>query len=170
MQDRNAQAQTVAGLLLLRHALADEAAWQRLGRSATGRPEIANGPSFSISHSGDLVACAIAETGPLGLDVEARRDNVSPRLITRIATAEHDFFTAWCAREATVKASGRVGLARVRAIELGRAHARLDDVDWPLRWLDLAPGYTACLAVASDAAASLDTIICEPIDGRALIV
>ena len=169
MQDRRAQAQTVAGLLLLRHALADDACWWRLGRSATGRPEIAGGPSFSISHSKDRVACAIADAGPIGLDIEARRDDVSPRLIARIATAEHEFFAAWCAREATVKASGRVGLARVRAIELGSAHARLDNADWPLRWLDLAPDYAACLAVAPDAAASLEDIICEEIDGRALV-
>ncbi|WP_123657417.1 4'-phosphopantetheinyl transferase family protein [Salinisphaera japonica] len=169
MQDRRAQAQTIAGLLLLRHALADDACWWRLGRSATGRPEIAGGPSFSISHSKDRVACAIADVGPIGLDIEARRDDVSPRLIARIATAEHEFFAAWCAREATVKASGRVGLARVRAIELGSAHARLDNADWPLRWLDLAPGYAACLAVAPDAAASLEDVSCEEIDGRALV-
>lgn len=169
MDNRAARARTVAGLLLLRYGLADDAAWQRLGLSATGRPEIAGGLGFSISHSAALVGCALCDTADVGLDIEARRSDVSARLVERIATAEHDFFAAWCAREATVKASGRVGLARVRAIGLERCHARLDERDWPLRWLDLDDDYAACLAVAPEAAATLDAVECERVDARTLI-
>ena len=52
----------------------------------------------------------------------------------------------WCAREATVKASGRVGLKRIRAIDLEGNTARLDDHPWCLNAIDLSSDYAACLA------------------------
>ncbi|RJS92500.1 4'-phosphopantetheinyl transferase superfamily protein [Salinisphaera sp. Q1T1-3] len=165
-----ARARTVAGLWLLGRGLAatgdDAARLARIGFSATGRPEIAGGPWFSISHSGALVACAVSAIGPIGLDVEQRRDGISSRLVSAIAAETHDFFAAWCAREATVKASGRVGLARVRAITLTADRARLDGQDWPLAALGLSSGYAGCLAVAPDAGAALSrTPACVDLTG-----
>lgn len=148
-----ARARTTAGLWLLGQALAERnrpADLARVGRSATGRPEIAGGPYFSISHSGDLVACALDEHEPVGLDVERRRSGISPRLERTIAGGDEDFFNAWCAREATVKLTGRVGLARIREIRLDRGRAWLDGRAWRLRHLCLVPGYAACLAMPDD--------------------
>lgn len=146
-----ARARTMAGLWLLEQGLArlgyEAERVHRLGFSPAGRPEIADGPFFSISHSERLVACALEPKHPIGLDVEARREGVSARLRQAIASTG-DFFDAWCAREATVKASGRVGLARIRAVEIDDMIATLDIRSWHLAPLTLAPGYSAWVASA----------------------
>lgn len=165
MTSSAARARTVAGLWLLGQALATAgrpaAALEQVGFAAGGRPELRGGPWFSISHSEALVACALAQDGPIGLDVEQRRAHVSPRLAERMTPPGGDFFAAWCAREATVKASGRVGLARVRAIELTDDIARLDGYAWPLCPLTLDAGYAACLAAVPGAALEPEDIACR---------
>lgn len=146
-----ARARTMAGLWLVEQGLATLGApaerIHRLGFGPGGRPAFADGPFFSVSHSDALVACALNSESAIGLDVEKRRANVAPRLRAAIASAG-DFFDAWCAREATVKASGRVGLARIRAARIDGATARLDSRDWHLAPLALVPGYAACAAGA----------------------
>jgi len=157
MQSTSARAHTCAGLQLLarglEHGGLDPTLIQRIGKDADGRPAIDGGPSFSISHSQSLVACALSDSQLVGLDIEQRRSNISPRLAQRIQRGQGpdsdlDFFDAWCAREAVVKASGRVGLARIQAVGLGSAAhvAQLDDQDWMLARLHLAPDYAGCIA------------------------
>lgn len=158
MQSPAARARTQAGLWLLARGLraldSDASAVFELGFSAHGRPEIAGAPAFSITHSKALVACALARGQAVGLDVEALRPVKSAwraRLVgdgeARAAALDpRRFFDFWCAREAAVKASGRVGLARIRALTLHAGHARIDGCNWPLHPLELAPGYAACLA------------------------
>lgn len=159
MKNRSARARSQAGLWLLEYGLqqmgVDAGAMAGIGFGLHGRPEIDGGPAFSIAHSGWLVACAIAPGQAVGLDVEARRSHISDRLIRLMgraatddspATDEQRFFDDWCAREATVKATGRVGLARIHEITLTADKARIDDRQWPLYPLDLAPGYAGCLA------------------------
>ena len=159
MRSIEARRRTLAGLWLLDHGLRargfDDGALARLGFSVDGRPEIDGGPAFNISHSEALVACAIAPDGSaIGLDVEVRRPR-SPTRLARLLSGDERaialadpprFFDYWCAREATVKASGRVGLKRIRALSLAGDTARLDERDWHLRALDLDAGYAACLA------------------------
>lgn len=150
MTNTATRARSMAGLWLLQQSL-HELGWpaehfQRLGRAAGGRPELADGPHFSITHSAGLVACALSQPLQIGLDAEQRRAGIAPRLQRTIAADGQDFFAAWCAREATVKASGHVGLARVRGVQLQGSRACLDERIWRLHWLDLVPGYAACLA------------------------
>ena len=165
MRSAGARARTMAGLWLLEQGLAmlggAPGRIDGLGFGAGGRPEFADGPCFSISHSGRLVACALDDARVIGLDVEQRRDGISPRLSQWVA-ADGDFFDMWCAREATVKASGHVGLARIRAVAVDDAVARLDDRDWSLTWLALVPGYAACVAVPRrQPPAAIETMSCE---------
>src|SRR5699024_6532551 len=115
------------------------------------------GPVFSIAHSEHWVACALVEPDDLasrvGLDLEqyrvmplARMKRLS--LSEDHAAIEHDparFFDFWCAREATVKATGRVGLKRVRQVRLDDDSTRLDGRRWVLRRLHLADDVVACL-------------------------
>lgn len=159
MRSASARVRTRAGLWLLTHGLRaighDTDAVGRISLDNHGRPTIAGAPAFNISHSGNLVACALAaDEQAVGLDVEAHRPQAPARL-TRLMSARERavithaperFFDFWCAREATVKASGQVGLARIRALTLHGDHARLDDHDWPLQPLELGPGFAACLA------------------------
>lgn len=64
----------LAGAGLLRHALAESSFAVPEGPlpvryTDEGKPYLADGPCYSISHSGELIACAIAEE-PVGLDIE----------------------------------------------------------------------------------------------------
>ncbi|WP_353248436.1 4'-phosphopantetheinyl transferase superfamily protein [Salinisphaera sp. T31B1] len=160
MRSPAARARTQTGLWLLACALEqagyDRHAIERIGLDARGRPRIDGAAEFSISHSQALVACALADSPDMriGLDVEHRRPVVPDRLGRLIGDAERPaieqtparFFDYWCAREATVKASGRVGLKRIRAITLDEGGATLDGRRWITRSIELAPGYAACLA------------------------
>ncbi|MDJ0630923.1 MAG: 4'-phosphopantetheinyl transferase superfamily protein [Rhodobacter sp.] len=89
-----------------------------------GKPRLAVGPAFNLSHSGDHGAVALAETGRVGLDIEAR----DRRITDRAALAErcfsdperaaidaapdplHRFLSFWTAKEARMKLTGE-GLA-----------------------------------------------------------
>lgn len=149
MTSATARARTMAGLWLLEQYCAahgwTDAHYHRMGLGPGGKPEFASGPFFSISHSRQLIACACDPDHPIGIDVEFRRQKVSPKLRKTIAPTG-DFFINWCAREATVKASGHVGLARIRATKVERCTAILDEQRWFLSHPELAPDYSCCIA------------------------
>ena len=94
-------------------------------------------PVFNVSHSGVLLAVAVARAGALGVDVEwpdrrtdipgVARHSFHPHEFARIAAAEGDeqrrlFFRWWTAKEAVLKASGA---------GLGGGLAELDFSEWP---------------------------------------
>lgn len=163
MRSPAARHQTVAGLRLLEAAgarLGLPVALARLGTTAEGKPVLAGGPAFSLSHSGDYCVCALAEDGLLGADIERHRALALRRLQRFLAPAEREaaatdvnaFFPYWTAREATIKATGRVGPRRLQAVELDGACAHVDGATLHLQYPHLAAGYTVC--VASDAPAA----------------
>ena len=156
MRSETARRRTLAGLWLLRTAL-PEADLDELPRDAEGRPFLSAGPAFNISHCGDGIACAVGGTASLGLDIERVRP-VSLRRFARFLTPEQlpaayadpaVVFRAWTAREATGKAGGRVGLARIARVRLDGDRATLDDDTWHLQWPALEPDWVACLATAA---------------------
>lgn len=67
---------------------------------------------FSISHSKDVCAAAIADV-PVGVDVEVCRSNYNTRMVERsLAEAEKaafdgDFTRLWCRKEAVAKMTGK---------------------------------------------------------------
>lgn len=158
MADDGARSRSRAGLWLLQQLLLAAGypgnPLDGIGFSASGRPQIAGVPPFSISHSETLVACALSDGARVGLDVERRRPRDMKRMARLLDTGERchvermpmAFFDYWCAREATVKASGRVGLKRIRALTLDGGTAHLDDREWFLHPLDLSVDHAACLA------------------------
>ena len=72
-----------------------------------GKP-LMDGAYFSISHSGDLVGCAVSER-PVGLDVE--RIRTAPTRLRRELDCEGksdaEFFRLWTKREALIKCCGK---------------------------------------------------------------
>ena len=111
---------------LLRHYLGREAGVAGLTYTSLGQPVLANHPalSFSITHSGDLVAVALSLGKQVGIDVESmERDLDFEGLAARIFSDEDlarfralpseaqstAFFRAWTGKEAILKARG-VGL------------------------------------------------------------
>ncbi len=126
--------------------------------NAYGRPHLAAatpGPHFNLSNTRGLIACAVAATERVGVDVENVTRPTEPLEIAdrffssrevlalrRLPAAEHRtrFFALWTLKEAYIKARG-MGLA----IPLGQFSYELDDgpisisfsaslADTPNRW------------------------------------
>lgn len=108
--------------LLARHHPTPTAPWLIL-RASDGAPRLATDdtellvPFISLSHSGDMVACAISGTGPIGIDIERIRPDrpvvaLAGTAFGPLETAEVEaagidaFYRIWTLREALAKASG----------------------------------------------------------------
>ncbi len=113
--------QFVCGRWLLRSMLerwdGRPATSYRLQTSDTGKPVCIGGPAVSITHAGHFVACAIASSGDIGIDLEMihRRpstDGIAKRYFSTDelewlrAQTEDGFFMLWVLKEAYVKAIG----------------------------------------------------------------
>ncbi|HJR70403.1 MAG TPA: 4'-phosphopantetheinyl transferase superfamily protein, partial [Gammaproteobacteria bacterium] len=124
MQPRR-RTEYLLGRTLLRHALGRvtgrAAASFRIRVLPDGKPECVGGPAISLSHSGELAICAVAEHGAVGVDVETRRPRadlgvIAERYFTpaeaRWIAADPDarFRMLWVLKEAYLKALGS-GLA-----------------------------------------------------------
>jgi 4'-phosphopantetheinyl transferase len=109
------------GRALLRHALervtGRAAASFRIRVLADGKPECEEGPAISLSHSGELAICAVAELGAVGIDVETRSPRTGPGVVAErhftaaearwIATdPDSRFRMLWVLKEAYLKALG----------------------------------------------------------------
>jgi len=131
-------------------ALALEAASLLRGTSATaadlrfpqdGKPSLAGGPFFSISHTDGWVACAASIDVDCGLDIEMVR---SPAADDAAAAARLEH---WTAIEAVLKAAGS-GLRHAAEVEVASdlRTARLRGNEYCLRSLDLGSRLVAHLA------------------------
>jgi phosphopantetheine--protein transferase-like protein len=124
--------QFLCGRSLLRRMLEDwtgePAASHELTIIDDGKPVCVDGPAISITHAGDRVACSIAESGDIGIDLEVidERHNLM-KIAKKFFSAEESawlkqqpnerFFMLWTLKEAYVKAIGRSifgGINRLR--------------------------------------------------------
>lgn len=158
MRAGSAVAHTLTGYRLLELGLArleqTQVTLDKLQIEDSGRPCLPGGPSFSISHSRGWVGCAIAVGCQVGLDIERIRAIQNPKLMRfltpeQVSACADDasvFFKDWTAREATVKATGKVGLARIAQVVIATETSVIDDQCWHLRYPAMHPDYVACLA------------------------
>lgn len=145
----------------------------RLHAEAGGRPYLAPGawPSvdFNLSHAGEWALVAVTRpTWRVGVDVERIRADLDylgmaehlyhPAELDRLSHTDPAerracYFRLWCAKEAYVKAVG-TGLAGLRDVLVrsedgaeGGSVLSLSGTGraWPVRWLDVAPGYAAAV-------------------------
>lgn len=139
------------------------------GKPALAEPLASIGLEFNLSHSEDLMVCAIAHQQPIGIDLEYLRpiadlENLTQRFFTprehaAIHALEGDrclrsFFQHWTCKEAVLKAAGN-GLMSLSAIEVCLQHdtAKLvhhDDASvpvWSLQLFTPAPGYVGAVAI-----------------------
>ena len=140
-----------------------------ISRGEGGKPRIAGGPEFSLSHSGERVLCALSDQ-KVGADIQQLRP-YNPALVRRFFTVEEGawleeqrerdlaFSLLWSLKESYVKLLGS-GLAGVHldsfTVELlpdGRA--RIDGSNAKL-WYAMCNGYV--MAVCSDAYAAPETV------------
>ena len=175
--DRNA---SLLGIVLLAAACA-ELGWEfdpaTLEYSDKAKPRLPRGPDFNISHTRGLVACAVAESGRVGLDIEPC-GSVTASTAARILSIEErgaigrgalSATDAWVMKEAVVKLGGR-GIGALRAVALDATRATLGGEGYWLEAVALQEGYIAWLA--SDRAArrvavhALDALAAAPLPRR----
>jgi 4'-phosphopantetheinyl transferase len=140
-----------------------------------GKPRLVqptSGPSFNLSHSGDLALIAVARGIEVGVDVEhvrpgASLESVAERIfgpserealdVLDPALRQRVFFDGWARKEALLKAMGTGIAAPLDALEVSLARDDQDalrsirgNVDeagtWRLRSLDVGAGYAAAVA------------------------
>jgi phosphopantetheine--protein transferase-like protein len=138
-------------------------------RDPAGKPFIINEPGceFSISHSGEWLAIAMAAV-PIGIDIETRTPGVEvPKLAARFfssadaallnASPPHErnahFAKQWVAKEAALKAAGTGISQHLHKAECVLANGeicevRWDDVRFVIRQFTLIDGTPGALACA----------------------
>ena len=105
-----------------------------------GKPAV-EGVEFNISHSREWAMIAVAGAVPVGIDIEAIREDVDiAKLLRRIGEpgsegSAKELFQAWTRREAKTKALG------TPLMEIPRQDVRAIDIDAP-------PGFAASVALA----------------------
>jgi 4'-phosphopantetheinyl transferase len=119
-------------------------------------------PYFNLSHTEGLIAVAVRDAGPIGIDVEAaRRRTPQPGVLRRTLTkteqralnalspaaARSAFLRAWCRKEAYAKGlSAGLGLDFGR-IQVGWGDAvMVGDPLWEVRSLILPPPHVGAVA------------------------
>ena len=85
---------------------------EELKRNEIGKPYYPNGPHFNISHSGQYIVMAIADS-EVGVDVEEDIEKNMDILLKIFNEAEAkmikehaDFYYLWCAKESLIKCMG----------------------------------------------------------------
>jgi hypothetical protein len=126
-----------------------------------GKPQLPQGPSFSISHGGTRVGAAVSEEGEVGFDLE------EVDAASQVACAATARLERWTATEAVLKAAGR-GLRDARAVELGEwlQQGRVGGASFHLRPVTIAPGVVAYLATVSP----VTSVPVEEVEASALAV
>lgn len=134
---------------------------ERLAIGPSERPflEGVGGVDFNVSHSGDVVVCAFAIGGRVGVDVEAIRPIDSSGIWRLLPTAlwqeaehaqhpEEGFFRCWTRFESAVKAEGCGLAASLSDLTFEQRSASFAGRRWFFHEIHVAADY--CCHVASD--------------------
>ncbi|MBA3582053.1 MAG: 4'-phosphopantetheinyl transferase superfamily protein [Gammaproteobacteria bacterium] len=117
-----------------------------------------NAWQFNLSHSKDIISCAISQQS-IGLDIEYIRQRNYQQFSTYLADSIPDFdklnlqefYQHWTALEAVIKAAGTVGLSNLRKVRLSNnlsaeKSALLHKKKWHLHYFSPDENYAGCLA------------------------
>ena len=136
-----------------------------VSRTDMGKPVVAEGVHFNVSHSGDLILLALCAERAVGVDVERKRDvgkvqSLTARWLTdgergsfdRLrslgATESEAFLRIWSLKEARLKALG-VGISGVLGAEQRSVDAiPLDSLLDSLAGEHVGQGYVGAVAFA----------------------
>jgi 4'-phosphopantetheinyl transferase len=124
---------------------------------ANSKPQLGKAVDFSISHSGDMVVCALTKNGQVGIDTEKLRP-VSIRSFSRFLSAAEcqdtgdsnaAFIDLWTCKEAVLKGCGDCHLDQLKDVIISGDKARIGTRQFYLRRLGLLHGYKTCLATSA---------------------
>ena len=162
---RHSQSQlnSAIGLMLLHHGMlaAGQANFrlQELVYDAKQKPACPDRPAFNISHSKEVVMCAINHLGtePVGIDVEHIRDMDATKFYDYIRAdelqsatdQEQPFIHCWTQKEAVIKAEGNGGVWDASKVKLQSDSADYAGKKWHLLPLAVPTHYRAHLAYSN---------------------
>ena len=152
----------IGGKLLLKQllkkiGLENKLLLQDLKFTAAKRPYFDSGLDFNISHSGNIVTCAITDEGRIGVDVEQIK-KLNPDNYTEYFTPNewqhiHDatdnragFYHYWTRKEAVLKAIGTGFHTPLDSVDTCEDHLRYDDINYNLTTLQLHKKYKCHIA------------------------
>jgi 4'-phosphopantetheinyl transferase len=149
---------SVLGLILLGQAAEQlnvvDFSYKKINFSPTQKPTCSNGIEFNITHSENIVACAVSLSTALGIDSETT-DERNPRLLhhvfndnelAQIKSGARSSLELWVKKEAVAKATGS-GVLAMKAIVLDQERASCNNQSWYLQRLALDVNdvsYLAC--------------------------
>ena len=149
----------VSGRLLLKRGLQELGKEAQLGHimiQENGKPML-EGIYFNISHTHDLVVCALSSDGEIGVDVEMQKpvklENFKHSFtekewaqIINSADPLGKFYCYWTRKESIIKAMG-ITLSYMNRVELDATRDYIVDKGktWYLIDLDLPPGFFGAL-------------------------
>jgi hypothetical protein len=104
-----------------------------------GKPRLAGGPHFSVSHSNSCVACIVCAGIECGIDIEDLPEAAGAGTVAKLQR--------WTATEAALKAAG-LGLRAAAEVDLTAAPvtAVVRGERYELQVLDALPGVIGCIA------------------------
>ena len=147
----------LVGRLLLRDALIEQGfsddCLERIILDENSRPYINKNIDFNISHSGDIVICALSENCRIGIDIERitpvnsadYHQFFSSHQLHEIAAAKdpnHNFFDSWTIRESLLKADGRGLTLPLQNFNPQLNRCTIDNCNYYYQKLDIAPKYS----------------------------
>ena len=115
-----------------------------------GKPFWQAGIDFNISHSANLIVCAIAANQRVGIDVEKDRD-IKPGVFERY-TSERERHAnpcpleIWTQKEAVVKAADSGGITTIHKVEIVDNTSHFANTLWHLKRIEILPDYIVQLA------------------------
>jgi 4'-phosphopantetheinyl transferase len=117
---------------------------------------------FNISHSKDMVVCALATGAAVGVDTERLREIriksfqrfLNPRERAWIGGDSRRFFELWTQKEAVVKGHGDGGIANLRKVNIKQGKATIRSQIWTLHELKIHTDYVTHVAIDRDEAAT----------------
>ncbi|MEJ2181377.1 MAG: 4'-phosphopantetheinyl transferase superfamily protein [Gammaproteobacteria bacterium] len=149
---------SILGMVLLKSALQQlgirDFSYHQLNFSPNQKPSSSTNIEFNITHSDNVVACAVSQKSALGIDSETMKHNHKPLLrhvfnepeLHQIDDGTKNFFDLWVKKEAVAKAIG-CGVTGMKHIQVNQHTAHYQNQLWYLHELDLQDkdvSYLAC--------------------------
>lgn len=115
---------------------------------------------FNISHSKDMVVCALSADARVGVDTEWIRELsiesfqrlLNPRERAWVGKNKRRFFEIWTQKEAVVKGHGEGGIVNLKRVRIERREGIIDSRIWRLHELAIDPGYVTHMATEGNEA------------------
>jgi len=120
--------------------------WQSTHFELPYKPTVDYPLDFSISHTNNLIICAISLSTKVGIDAEQLPKQYYHHRLQNKPDNKIEALVDWTSKEAIIKAQGKSSLADMNAVQLKNSQAQFKDSLWYIHAIDLHPDYILRLA------------------------